>query len=363
MTEKNEHKNCIRHIIIAAAALSFSFICICLSACSIKIPGSNTGSTSSDDTSSSESARIYAERTVSEKDIPAAAAALTVAKNPNSSLSVPTYITKTDGVYFIVDCYHNDVIYSDNLTAPLTDWSVMTSDINRGHTVASDGTAYLIDDTENNRILVFEKSSGRFVQTQLFENIGIRPHYIIYNQPDDTFYAWSSMTGTMYLIRRDPSTNNMYIAGEHSIDSLYGVYVRSFTIDNNEKCIYFVSGNSSIIKADLSDMKIKKEYPVPDKMAGMVQITPIDDQFYITISTDSAMNQDYATIIRCDKLSDLKDGKYEDIYSYFIGGGTPYYITHIDDTYYLTEHRLPGHSIWSFKVGDDGLPKDVTAIY
>lgn len=75
--------------------------------------------------------------------------------NSYSNLSVPTYLTKIADTYFIVDCYHDQVIYHDNLTEPLCQWSVMTDEIDKGHTLASDGIVYLIDDTENNRILVF----------------------------------------------------------------------------------------------------------------------------------------------------------------------------------------------------------------
>ena len=90
----------------------------------------------------------------------------TIPTNPNGSLSVPTYITRLDDQYFIVDCYHNQVIYHDNLTDPLYLWKVMTNDLSMGHTIASDGNVYLIDDTENNRILIMEKmqnSNGEIV--------------------------------------------------------------------------------------------------------------------------------------------------------------------------------------------------------
>ena len=136
--------------------------------------------------------------------------------------------------------------------------------------------------------------------------------------------------------------------------------MRSFTIVNDE--IYFVSGNSSIIRAALADFRILETYPVPDSMAGMIQITPIQDYFYITVSTDLAGSQDYATILRTRDLSALVEGDYEDIYSQFIGGGTPYYITALDNMYYLTEHRLPGHSLWRFRVEENVL-KDIETVY
>lgn len=288
-----------------------------------------------------------------------------IPNNPFPSLSVPTYITKVEDTYFIVDCYHNQVIYHDNLEDPLYEWQIMTQDIAMGHTLASDGTVYLIDDTENNRILIMEKSvngSGQaiFIPTQEFTDIGNRPHYIIYDEYTDTFYAWSSLSGEMFLFRRGKDDSRMYLTQVLSVPSLDGVYVRSFTIVEDR--IYFVSGNSSIIEADLYTFEIKKEYPVPDALSGMIQLTPIEGHYYITVSTDVTGNQDYATIIRTQKLEDLADGNYEDIYGSFIGGGTPYYLTKIDDFWYLTEHRIPGHSIWRFKV-EEGSVTDVVSLY
>ena len=297
--------------------------------------------------------------------IDTAAADVAAPLNSFPTLNVPTWLTQVEDTYFIVDCYHNQVIYHDNLTDPLTSWQVMTSDINMGHTLASDGLVYLIDDTENNRILIMEKMQTKngetlFIPTQEFTGIGNRPHYIIYDEFTDTFYAWSSQSGEMYLFRHEKDNSRMYLTEIRSIASLNGVYVRSFTILDND--IYFVSGNSSIIKADLDTFEIKETYPVPDSMAGMIQLTKIQDYYYITVSTDVTGNQDYATIVRTKDLSGLSLGSYEDVYANFIGGGTPYYLTQLGDRYYLTEHRVPGHSIWSFQIQDNEIT-DVISLY
>ena len=291
----------------------------------------------------------------------------TIPNNPNPTLSVPTYITKIGDTYFIVDCYNNQIIYNDNLSDPLYEWQVMINNLSQPHTMAGDGFVYVIDDTENNRILIMEKGVNEnghpvFIPTQEFTDVGNRPHYIIYDEATKTFYVWSSQSGEMYLLRRPSDSTTMYLTEIRSIPALSNVYVRSFTIVDDT--IYFVAGigSSSIIEADLATFEVKKEYPVPDEIAGMIQITPIDDYYYITVSTDASGNQDYATIIRTKSLKDLQKGEYEDIYENFVGGGTPYYITKIDDTFYLTEHRLPGHSIWSFQVVDN-IITNVTAIY
>ena len=67
-------------------------------------------------------------------------------------------------------------------------------------------------------------------------------------------------------------------------------------------------------------------------------------------------------MLRVESLDDLTSGNYEDVYANFIGGSTPYYMTQIDNSWYLTEHRLPGLSIWSFQVKDNQIV-DVTAVY
>lgn len=279
-----------------------------------------------------------------------------VPRNPFPDLSVPTYVTKVEDTWFIVDCYHNQVIYHDNLSDPLTDWQVLTDEIDRGHTIASDGLVYLVDDTEGNRILVFEKRAGVFYHTQTLEETGNRPHYILYDAPTDTFYVWSSMSGEMYLCRHDPGNPQMYLTEIRRMETLADTYVRSFTIDGND--IYFVSGipgTPAILRADLSTFQTKEAYPVPDALAGMVQLTIAEDSFYITVSTDITGNQDFATMIRTDDLAQLSEGAYEDVYASFIGGGTPYYITRIDNSYYLTEHRIPGHAVWKFDITENGI--------
>ncbi len=288
-------------------------------------------------------------------------------KNFDSVLSVPTYISQFDGTWFIVDCYHNRIIYSEELGIPLDQWYIMSDNATQPHTIASDGKVYLIDDTENNRILVFEKEDGKFINTQVLYDIGIRPHYSVYDKNTDTFYVWSSKTGELYCLRHTADSSRIYITDIRKIPQLDGLYVRSFSIIDGD--IYFVSGVSdegakaTILKCDLETLDIKETIPVPDEIAGMVQITKIQKYYYITVSTDLSGSQDYATIIRTKSLNDLSKGSYEDIYSkYFIGGGTPYYISQVDDTYFLTEHRLQGHSIWSFKVKNNEIT-EVTSLY
>ena len=263
-----------------------------------------------------------------------------VTYNTYDTLQVATYLTKVDDTYFLADCYHNQILYHDNLSDELTKWKVLTSDVHYAHTIASDGTVIITDDTENNRVLVFLKTAEGYIHLQTIDGIGMKPHFVQYVEEQDVFLAWSSITGEMYYLKRDKESNLLEIEKIQKLEELFGVYVRSFSVIDG--AIYLVSGhnNEKIIKADFNTLEHIESYDVMPEIAGMVQLVKIQDYYYITISTDNMENQDAATIIRVKDLQQLATGEYEDVYEMFgIGKGTPYYITQIDGRYYMTHHR------------------------
>ena len=287
---------------------------------------------------------------------------ITYEKNTYDTLNVATYVTKIADTYFLADCYHNQILFHDKLTSPITEWKVLTKDVNYAHTIAGDGTVLLIDDTDNNRIVVFENTGNGYVQTLAFDGVGMKPHFVQYDEKRQTFYAWSSITGEMYYFKRDTTTNDVYIEKILKIDELFGVYVRSFTLIGDD--IYFISGhnNQKIIRANADTLEIMETYEVTPEIAGMVHLVRIQDYFYLTISTDNQENQDAATIIRTKDLHSLENGEYEDVYDRFgISSGTPYYITEIDGRYYMTHHRT-SENIVAFDVVNNEI-ENVEILY
>ena len=159
---------------------------------------------------------------------------------------------------------------------------------------------------------------------------------------------------------------SLYIEKILKIDALFGVYVRSFTMIEDE--FYFVSGhnNQKILKATINNsgdgFEITAEYPVADQIAGMVQLIKIGKFYYITVSTDNQENQDFATILRTDNLENLASGTYEEIYDQFgVSRGTPYYITEIDGMYYMAHHRT-NENIIAFDIYEDQI-EHVAVLY
>ncbi len=281
-----------------------------------------------------------------------------------TTLNVPTDAEKVDGLYFIVDCYNDQVIYSDNLDTPLPEWHVMCNEISRGHTIASDGTVYLIDDTENNRVLVYQKEYGKFIHTQTINNVGKRPHYVRYDDKTNAFYVLSSMTGEIFVLRSTPAESaegdiirqEISVSDIITIEVLTNTYCRSFSIAGDK--IWFPASNGLIVEATFPECVPVKMYQAPSAVAGLAQIYPIGSYFYLTVSTNAEGSQDNATLIRTKNLEALQRGQYEDMYDTLepdkTSVGTPYHISSFDNHYYMVEHRH-GHGLFQFNVEDDQM--------
>lgn len=277
-----------------------------------------------------------------------------ISYNQYETLKVATYLTRIDGVYFINDCYHDQILYNDSLEPDLKKWKVLTSEVHYSHTVAGDGELLICDDTENDRVLVFEQDGLNFTLVQRLENIGMKPHFTYYDEKRDVFMTWSSITGEMYYFKKDIN-NRLYIDRIMQIQELFGVYVRSFSMIDDK--LVFVSGhnNEKIIIANADTFEVEQTYKVPGQLAGMVQIIKEDAYYYVTVSTDNTENQSFATIVRTPSLQDLSEGKYEDIYDIFgIDKGTPYNITNIDGRFYMSHHGT-SQNIIAFDIVDNNI--------
>lgn len=282
------------------------------------------------------------------------------AENEYPYLLMPTQIVKINNLYFIVDCNHNQIIFSDSLSTNLKNWKVMTRNTEKPHAITSDGEIYMVTDTDNNRILTFEKGYNTFKPLQTFEQVGIRPHYADYDYADGLFYVWSSMTGEMYLYKRTPETKLITLQEVKTVSELNNCYVRSFTILGD--VILFPSvERSSILMVDKKTFEVLNEYPIPDSISGMVQISIIDGYFFVTISTDRHYNLQMSTVIRAKTLEDFSTGNYENLYSLFGNNGTPYYVSYFDGSFYMI-HENAAPNVYRFRA-ENGIIYDIKGMF
>lgn len=326
---------------------------------------------------------------------------ITLQSNAYDTLSVATWITKIGDMYYLSDCYHDQILCHENLTDPLTSWQVLTNDVHYAHTIAGDGELLVIDDTENNCVLTFHVSGGesgsagmasdsdkdgegrgtadsdskeqdksepdvdsgerdavdsavRYRRGTTLTQVGNRPHFVQYDEARQEFLVWSSETGEMFYMSKD-SSGELQVDKILQLPELNGIYVRSFTIEGDDLLFVSGPGNREILRTDLDTLEVKERYEVPAELAGMAQVLRIQDYYYLTISTDETGDQDYATIVRTQDLSQLAAGEYEDVYADFgLSGGTPYYISCMDGRYYLAHHRT-AENIIGFDVIDNAI--------
>ena len=280
--------------------------------------------------------------------------------NDLKNLKLPAQITRQGDYYFIVDTYNDQVLYASDLWKPIGAWRVMDRKLNKPHAIASDGSMYLVVDTDNNRVVCYEYINGRFQRTQQLEDVGKRPHYIQYDALSESFFVWSSVTGDMYIIKKEPVQNTMYIQEIRHIYELDGFYVRSFSIEGDE--VLFPSGNNGyMIVADKDTLRVKARYQVLMEISGMAFAKKIGSYYYMTVSTDDKLNHENARMIRTSDLETLSLGIYENVTGYFKDMKVPYYIDRMNGSYYVTSHESK-KCVYMFNIADDVI-KDVQTVH
>lgn len=246
---------------------------------------------------------------------------------------VPTQVYQFGGEFFIADAYNNQVLHAGNVSNAPEGWNPMGMGLNRPHAIASDGTIYLVVDTDNNRIVTYAKTEAGYQLVESIENVGIRPHYTVYDQATGQFYVWSSMTGTMYIYKRAKNGLGLTLKSARTIKDMDGFYTRSFTIDNGT--IYFPCvGKSAVYAVNKSNFKVKAVYPVVSELGEMVQLIHVQNYYYLVTSADSAKEKE-PRIVRSKTLAGFGNGDYEDIRGMFGElDGIPYYITQGEDGHF-----------------------------
>lgn len=242
---------------------------------------------------------------------------------------VPTHVYQYGGEFYIADAYNHQILHTNNVGNSPYGWHPVGMGLNRPHAIASDGTLYVVVDTDNNRVTTYSRTETGYQAVEALDGVGIRPHYIAYD--GGRFYVWSSMTGTMYIYKR--SGMSLQLVSAKKIKGLDGQYTRSFTIVGNT--IYFpCTGLSAIYAVNKSNMSVQAIYPVSAELSEMVQVIRVQNYYYLTTSNNSTRGC-AATIARSQTLEGFGNGGYEDVRSHFGDlDGTPYYITQGEDGHF-----------------------------
>ena len=261
----------------------------------------------------------------------------TLDPNPYDFLSVPTQLTRLGQDWFLVDCYHNQILTSKSVSEPVKNWKVMANGFDGPHAITWDGEIYMAVDTEHNRVITYKKTWDGFEELQTIPNVGVRPHHVQYDWERGCFMVWSSMSGEMYYFVKTPGTKEVELVGVQQVPELLGHYVRSFTVDG--ELIYLPCADvGAVWVVDRDSFKTLQTIQVLQEIAGIVNIAHIGAHYYISVSTDILFDTSKATMVRVNKLADLGTGTYENLKS-LIGEGGPYYFSNIDGVWYAPVPR------------------------
>jgi hypothetical protein len=243
----------------------------------------------------------------------------------------PTQFTKIGSLYFIVDSWHDRVLYSHSIDAPIREWRVLDSDLATPHSIASDSTLYVVEDTNRHAVRVYRYCNDSFRLVQTIHSCGKRPHRVRYDTATSAFYVLGSESQQITKLVRQGDT--LHIKYTKHLPFLHNAYTRSFTIVDG--FMFFVSGPKTISKVRYQDdsYQLVETFPVPAPTqvgTGMNDLFKTENYYYLT-STPKV-------IIRTKSLDALRNGEWEDIYDRLKLKGTPYYLAQFEGRIFVPQN-------------------------
>ena len=259
-------------------------------------------------------------------------------------LYIPTEIRKINNKYFIVDCYHHRIIYSDDVSKQYNEWNTIDYEFCKTHSIAGDTDTYVVVNTEKNELIVLDEN---LEFKQKISNAGSRPHHVIYY--NGKFYVlMSTTTVSINVYVKNESTGLLELESENVISYINSTsanaYVRSMSIIDG----YFYlpcATNGHVYKISIDDFSLVEDYTINTEYGGFNFISKIGTTWFITSTGDTNYNIVPALL----KTSDLTVAPTVD--TTFNMTGTPYYIEYFDDKYWIPE-LYSNNCIRSFEVVD-----------
>ncbi len=267
----------------------------------------------------------------------------------------PTYITKIGSRYFIIDCWHHRIIYSESLEKPIKYWNKLDENIPSPHSLAGNSKLYIADSAGSDSIRLFNNNLKNITPIYEVKNIGKRPHRILYENDIKLFFIICSLENKICII--DVKNQDKLKFSFVLIPELESSYTRSITIYNKQ--IYFTCSNFIII------------YNIKDNEFSFVRKIQlhnnynskhgINDLFFFDNFNGKGILTLYPNkMILFDNINELINSSAEDIS--FLLKGTPYYINQFDNRIWIPE--IDNYSrICSYGITNDTINVDDQIVY
>jgi len=270
-------------------------------------------------------------------------------ENWQDRLFTPTTFDKIDGLHFIVVCWHHRVLFSERLEPEISSWRVLDDEVAGPHSIDSDGTLFVVDDTGRHSLKVYKRSGDDFERVQTLGPFGKRTHRVRYDAGTKAFYVVSS--NSQHITKLVRKGDLLEVAYTKELPFLEGAYTRSMSIIDGE--MYFTSGPGHITRVRFDDDSYTPlgTYRVPEEMVSANDVFRTSDGWWYVTSTPQR-------IVRARTLDDLDDGRFEDVYETLGLSGTPYYLAEFDGRVFVPQITQYSGVI-SFVHDEEGAISDV----
>lgn len=180
-------------------------------------------------------------------------------------LNTVTNVEKIGSTYFMVDCWHDRVLYAERL-GDIEEWNILDRNLYHPHSICEGKGIYAIENTENGSVCFYIRNNT-FPKVGEIE-AGKRPHRLIYDKVRDIFWMMAGESQEIYGIR--VVNNSIMLCFRQKIEELYSAYVRSIRMIDYK--FYIVSGPGYILQLTFEDDKfvVEKKYQVPGEYCGMI---------------------------------------------------------------------------------------------
>lgn len=237
----------------------------------------------------------------------------------------PTQITKLNGLYFIVDCWHHRILYSQDVRQPLARWRLLDDDVAGPHSIDTDGQLLVTEDTGRHRLKVYRAHArDGFELIQTVGHVGKRPHRVLYDGRHRQFLIIGSEDQSLHALVRAPG--GLRPVSSQYIPELRGKYCRSITLHGDR--LYFVSVTHLVVyRREGSRFRFTGErlpiHALKDVHGGHGS----NDLFFLD-GQRGILTATPGRAFLFDHLTQLADGTAQDISHHF--QGTPYYLSAFD---------------------------------
>jgi len=264
--------------------------------------------------------------------------------NKNVALNTPTQFVYLNGLYFIVNCWGNNILYNTKPDTNLQNWNSIDG-FNGAHRIVFDKKSklYFIADTDNHRIITLSEKLDEQLLVSIETKLH-RPHDI--DIVEDYLYIIDTNNEQCRLIIYDLQKKQNVIEKD-----LGAFYARSINVTDQENLYVMASSISSVLKVsiDFDSLVVTTQFLLEPSTESHCSLSKYEQKVlpmkYIPNDLHFVNENYYMSnyfyegcinkLIRFKSFDALKKGAFEDLS--FLVKGVPYYFESVDEKLYLTE--------------------------